>query len=287
MLFPSTELTFWNQVFTFRASLKSTLNSSIFGGGGGGWKGNGGGGHGGNDEDFDEGSSRPFSLLALFSLASNIETQNLISQIAESVEEEKEEMEEEEKEEVEAVFVKPAPKPKPESINWGKVSSIVLLMLLVSGGFFFWRRSKTQSPPNLAEDTLVQQTREIEISPEASNQQTSDQDAVFVQDLERKDQFFTQDSTESAIPTELLKPTESDVAEQLSEVLEKRTDSIVEVELPVGEPQNLGEGLEFAKSAEATTEQYYSDLNAKDSFFDTSPKAEVNKGDIVTIKSMI
>lgn len=285
MHFPWTDITFLHQAFTLRASLKSTSNSSIFGGGGGGWKGNGGGGHGGNDEDFNEGGSRPFSLLALFNLVSNIETHNLISQIAESIEEEEEEVEEEV--EVEEVFIKPAPKPKPESINWGKVSSIVLFMLLVSGGFFFWRRSKTQSPPNLEEGTIVQQTREIEILPEESNQQTSEQGAVFVHDLERKDQFFTQNATESAIPTELLKPTVSDAAEQLSAALDKRTDSIVEVELPVGDPQNLGEGLEFAKSAEATTEQYYSDLNDKDAFFDTSPKTEVNKGDIVTIQSMI
>eukprot|EP00210_Caulerpa_lentillifera_P006753 g6453.t1 len=277
------------KIYPIRMSVKGAM-SSFFGAGGGGWKGNGGGNNNNNnnndddddDNSNDNNSSRPYGLFAIISLVSNVESQNTVSTIAELTEQEKDEIileeieeEEEEDEEEEEVYVKPAPKPKPEGVKWGAVSSILMLLLVISGGYFFWRRSKTSSP-TVTEDSLVQRTREIEISPETEQQkqETEEESTNLVKDLERKDDFFVDDRTEPTSPSAPVKPPKTEITEQpmIEEGKEAEVDSTCEVTVPVKEPQNLGEGLEFAKTTEATTKQYYEDLESKDKFFDTSPQ---------------
>jgi len=47
----------------------------------------------------------------------------------------------------ENTYIKPAPKPKPESMSLKGGASWLLLLLLLSGGVFMWRRMRKPSNP--------------------------------------------------------------------------------------------------------------------------------------------
>lgn len=249
-------------------------------GGGGSFIGGGGGFSGGDDGDFEDPSS--FNLLSILTFISKSE--NAIHSIAELAHQEQEISEEQEisDEEEEEGYIKPAPKPRAEKISLGPMSSILFLLMLLSGGFFFWRRSRTRSSPSLSPEGLIQKTREICLPPEdefqnetEEQEETKEQDCYLMADLEKKDEFFNIERSEDIIQTELVIPQKQEILKVKAEGKEE-VETLLEVEEQL-EVQNLAEGLEFAKPIEATTEQYYKDLEDKDSFFNTGPKTEFTK----------